>query len=200
MSSPVPVILQATATWCEPCKTLTPKLEAIARAARGAIRLAKMDVDVAQQLAAQLKIKSVPTLFGIVGGRAVTSHVGAPTDEQLRGFLDALLAAGERTGAVPTPASRAADAVAMAHVMVDDGQVKEALESLPAVLDVLKGMRSDMVAQLQRAVDAGDKTAAQLLTSATTAGPLFDLDNLHARALAAMGEEGELCAAQLCVA
>ena len=191
LTSPVPVILNAYADWSEPGKALTEKLEAVVRAARGAIRLAKLNVDVSQQLASQLKIRSVPTVFGIVGGRAVTSFEGVPADENLRSFFDTLLAAGERTGATPTPVSRAADAVAVAHQMVDDGQIDEALESLPPIIDVLKELRSQGVKQLNNVVAGADKAAAQMATTmlaaAKTSGPLFELDSLHARALAAMG-------------
>lgn len=102
---PVPVVLYFTATWCKPCQTLGPKLEAVARSAKGAIRLAKVDVDVARALAAQLQVSSVPTVFGVVGGKAVANFQGAVNDAELRGFFDQLLTAGEKLGAVATPVS-----------------------------------------------------------------------------------------------
>ena len=185
---PVPVVLQFWADWCQPCKQLKPKLESIATSAKGAIRLAKVNADVSRALAAQLNVKSLPMVFGIVGGRAVTSFEGAVSDADLRNFFNELLAAGEKMGAVATPISKANDAVSAAHTMVDEGRHAEALGLLPQVVETIQGMRDAAEKQLSAAAEGGDKGAAQALAAANTSGPLFELDGVAARAVAGVGE------------
>lgn len=68
LKSPVAVILDCYADWCEPCKKLTPRLEAVTKAARGALRLVKLNVDANPGLAGQLQVRSLPTVIGIVAG------------------------------------------------------------------------------------------------------------------------------------
>jgi len=70
MKSPKPVIVQLTATWCGPCKQLGPKLQSVVRAA-GNVRLVVVDVDKCPQVAGGLRVQSVPTVLGVVGGRVV---------------------------------------------------------------------------------------------------------------------------------
>ena len=198
LSCPVPVILDCWADWCKPCATLTPKLEGVARAGRGAIRLAKLNVDEQPALAAQLQVKALPAIFGVVGGRVVASFTGAAGDEQLRSFFDKLLAAGEAAGAVATPTSRAHDAVTTALSMIDEGRAGEALTVLPPVIEALNEMRAAAETQLRTAADAGDKGAAQALSSASMSGPVWELDEARARAAAAMGASDCACSVICC--
>lgn len=184
---PVPVVLHATASWSQPCKTLGPKLEGVARAAKGAIRLARLDVDVARQLASQLNVRSAPTVFGIVGGRAVASFEGAATDAQLREFFDQLLAAGEQSGAIASPTAKASAAVTAAHKMVDDGRHAEALTMLPQLVGTLQTMRERTERSLRAAAEGGDKAAAQAVAAAGTSGTLYELAELAARAIGCVG-------------
>lgn len=185
---PVPVVLDVWADWCGPCKQLTPKLEGIARSAKGAIRLAKVNADQCRALTAQLQVKSLPTVFGIVGGKAVASFEGSVSDAELRSFFEQLLEAGEKMGAVSTPISKARDAVTAAHAMIDEGRTEEALGLLPQVVETLQTMRDNAERQLQGAADAGDQGAKTALVGANTSGPLFELDDLAARAIAGVGE------------
>ena len=60
-SREVPIIVDFWATWCGPCKTLTPILESVVAKARGAVRLVKIDIDKNPDLSAQLRIQSIPT-------------------------------------------------------------------------------------------------------------------------------------------
>ena len=103
LRSPVAVVLHATAGWSEPCKRLGPRLEAVARAARGALVYARLDVDAQPNLATQLAVRTLPAVWGLVRGRAVDQLQGLPGDERLRQFLEALIAAAEEAGAMPAP-------------------------------------------------------------------------------------------------
>lgn len=82
-----PVLVDFWATWCGPCKTLGPILEKLAADYGGAFRLAKVDVDQEQQLAAAFQIRSVPTVMLVKGGQLVDGFPGALPEGELRQFL-----------------------------------------------------------------------------------------------------------------
>lgn len=83
----VPVLVDFWAEWCGPCKTLGPILEKLADEYNGAFRLAKVDVDKEQQLAAAFQVRSIPTVFLVQGGQLVDGFPGALPEGQLREFL-----------------------------------------------------------------------------------------------------------------
>lgn len=89
-SMTTPVIVDFWAPWCEPCKTLTPLLERLVRQAGGRVRLVKINIDQDQELAAQLRIQSVPTVYAFVGGRPADAFVGAQPESKVRAFIDRL--------------------------------------------------------------------------------------------------------------
>jgi putative thioredoxin len=82
-----PVLVDFWATWCGPCKTLGPVLEKLAGEYNGAFRLAKVDVDKEQEIAAAFQIRSVPTVFLVKGGQIVDGFPGAVPEGQLRELL-----------------------------------------------------------------------------------------------------------------
>ena len=86
-SKDVPVLVDFWATWCGPCKTLTPILEKLAADYNGAFLLAKVDVDQEQQLAGYFQIRSVPTVMLLKGGQIVDGFPGALPEGQLKQFL-----------------------------------------------------------------------------------------------------------------
>jgi putative thioredoxin len=86
----VPVVIDFWAPWCGPCKTLGPKLEALAREKNGAFVLAKVNTDEAQQLAGYFQIESIPTVVAIRNAEVVDNFVGVLPDDQLRAFVEQL--------------------------------------------------------------------------------------------------------------
>ena len=85
-----PVIVDFWAPWCGPCKTLGPAIEKAVRAAGGAVRLVKINVDKNQQLAAQLRVQSIPTVYAFRDGQPVDGFVGAQPDSQIAAFVERL--------------------------------------------------------------------------------------------------------------
>lgn len=102
-SRTVPVLVDFWATWCGPCKQLTPLLEKLVRQSGGMVRLVKIDVDKNQELAAQLRIQSVPTVYGFKGGQPIDGFAGAVPESQVRAFIDRL------TGGAKAPIDAALD-------------------------------------------------------------------------------------------
>ena len=82
-----PILVDFWATWCGPCKTLGPMLEKLAGEFNGAFRLAKVDVDKSQQLAAMFGIRSIPTVMLVKDGQILDGFQGALPEGQLREFL-----------------------------------------------------------------------------------------------------------------
>ncbi|PPU93577.1 thioredoxin [Xanthomonas albilineans] len=96
-SMQTPVLVDFWASWCGPCKTLTPLLEKLATEYNGGFVLAKVDVDQEQQIAAAFQIRSVPTVFLVKDGQLVDGFPGALPESQLRAFL-------KQHGVEPLPA------------------------------------------------------------------------------------------------
>jgi len=103
-----PVLLDLYADWCEPCKVLTPKLEKLVLAAKGALRLAKVNVDKLPQIAQALQVTSLPTVMLVHKGKLVDSFQGVLPDAELAKFVNR---ASELAGGSNTPA-RAMEAAA----------------------------------------------------------------------------------------
>ena len=115
-SMQVPVLVDFWATWCGPCKQLTPVLEKLVRAAKGKVRLVKIDIDKNPELAQQLRIQSVPTVYAFLGGQPVTGFAGAQPESQVKALIDRLVSsAGSAAGAEPEDDLLAAAEDAAAH-------------------------------------------------------------------------------------
>ncbi|QJE74323.1 co-chaperone YbbN [Aerophototrophica crusticola] len=87
----VPVIVDFWATWCGPCKTLGPLLEKAVRAAKGAVRMVKIDTDKNPAVAGQLRVQSIPTVYAFFQGRPVDGFQGALPESQVKQFVDRLV-------------------------------------------------------------------------------------------------------------
>ncbi len=93
-SQTVPVIVDFWAPWCGPCKTLGPMLEDAVRAAKGAVKMVKINVDEAQQIAGQLQIQSIPTVYAFFKGQPVDGFQGALPQSEIKAFIDRVIKAG----------------------------------------------------------------------------------------------------------
>src|SRR4029079_3621118 len=89
-SREVPVIVDFWAPWCGPCKTLGPSLEAAVNAADGAVKLVKVNIDENPEIAQQLRIQSIPTVYAFRHGQPVDGFMGAIPDSQVKAFVAAL--------------------------------------------------------------------------------------------------------------
>lgn len=90
-SMQVPVVVDLWATWCEPCKQLSPVLERLAAAANGAWILAKVDIDANPRIAQAFGVQSVPMVVAVAGGQPVDAFNGALPEPQVKQWLTALL-------------------------------------------------------------------------------------------------------------
>ncbi|WP_422369366.1 thioredoxin [Pelagibius sp.] len=102
----VPVIVDFWAPWCGPCKQLGPMLESAVKAARGAVRMVKINIDENQQLAGQLRIQSIPTVYAFFQGQPVDGFQGAQPESEVKAFVERLRQAGE-AGKGPSPIEQA---------------------------------------------------------------------------------------------
>ena len=82
-----PVIVDFWATWCNPCKQLTPMLEKIVKQMNGKVKLVKIDIDQNQSLAQQMRIQSVPTVLSFYEGKPVDGFTGIKSEEELFSFI-----------------------------------------------------------------------------------------------------------------
>lgn len=128
-SQQVPVIVDFWATWCGPCKTLGPMLEDAVRAAKGKVKMVKVDVDRNQQIAAQLRIQSIPTVYAFYQGQPVDGFQGAVPGSEIKAFVDRLVAqsdGGEEGDGL-------AEALAAAEEMLEQGAAEDAAQTFQAI-------------------------------------------------------------------
>ena len=153
MSKTVPVIVDFWATWCGPCKQLGPALEKVVREARGAVRMVKVDVDKNQELAAQLRVQSVPMVYAFKDGRPVDAFVGAQTESQLRAFVQRLAQGGGQASL--------ADLVAEGKELLATGDFEMAAQVFQQVLAEDPAHAPAIAGLLRCLLAAGDSDSAK---------------------------------------
>jgi len=145
-SMQVPVVVDLWATWCGPCKQLSPVLERLAEQGGGAWVLAKIDVDANPRIAQLFGVQSVPTVVAIAGGQPVEAFAGVQPEPQLRQWITSVVdavrdqlpgvAAAERAGAVAEAESEPEDPrFAAAEQALEIGDYAAAEAAYQQILD-----------------------------------------------------------------
>ena len=182
-SRTVPVLVDYWASWCGPCQSLMPVLEALAAEYAGAFRLAKVNIDEQQELAGWAGVRSVPTVQLFKGGQVVEQFTGAQPEGEIRALLDrhierasdALVAqavaardGGDVDGALQLLQQAVNDdphnprvRTALAETLMGAGRFEEAERSLEGVAEEVAGPLREQLAFARAAAEAPDLDALQ---------------------------------------
>jgi putative thioredoxin len=187
-----PVLVDFWAEWCGPCKQLAPILEKVVKAAKGKVKLVKMDIDKHPQIPGQLGIQSIPAVFAFVNGQPVDGFLGALPESQIVAFLeritkdriggeerdllkaaDAALAHGDAATAanlyaqlLAQDAANVAALAGLARAYVQTGALEQAKQTLALVPEA---KRND-------AAVAAARAALDLVEQAKSVGPIAELE------------------------
>ena len=90
-SKEIPVLVDFWAPWCGPCKQLTPILEKVVNEKNGKVILVKINVDENQQIAGQLNVRSIPTVYGFVDGKPIDAFQGAQPESKILEMINKMI-------------------------------------------------------------------------------------------------------------
>ena len=187
-----PVLIDFWAPWCGPCKQLTPVLEKAVRAAKGKVKLVKMNIDEHPAIPGQMGIQSIPAVIAFVNGQPADGFMGALPESQIMAFLerltkdriggeakdllkaaDAALVEGDPAGAAELYAQLLEEDNTNVHALaglarcyVETGAIDQAKQTLALVPDSKRNEASVLAAQ----------AALDLAEQAKSLGPMADLE------------------------
>lgn len=187
-SRDLPVLVDFWATWCGPCKTLTPALERAIRAQKGRVKLVKIDVDQNRELVAELTrmglpLQSVPTVVAFWNGQIADTFSGALPESELKRFIEGLLklAGSSAPGEALVEEGKA---------LLEEGQAAQAAQYFQAALQEAPD-RPDAWGGLARALLAlGEEQQVEQLLGEVPAAIANHQEITGARAALALAQEG----------
>ena len=196
-SQTTPVIVDFWAPWCGPCKTLGPALEAAVLEAKGAVKMAKVNVDENQMIAGQMRVQSIPTVYAFYQGQPIDGFQGALPGSEIKAFVERVIevAGGSVDGGLD-------DAIEAAEQMLNEGAAADAVETFAAILgeDSMSALAYSGLARAYMAIEDLDQAEAVLNGVPVEISQAPEIDAAHAqlalaRQAADAGPLGELLAA-----
>jgi putative thioredoxin len=186
-SKQLPIIVDFWATWCGPCKQLTPTLEKVVKGAGGRVRLVKVDIDKNPKLAQSFRIQSVPTVYAIFQGQPVDAFQGALPESQVKQFVERVL--GAAGGTMPQ-----ADLLAEGKAALAEGALQDAAEIFGALLEQEPENAAALAGLATTFMKAGQEEQATALLARLNAKQAEHADIIQIKAaleLAAAGRKAQ---------
>lgn len=182
-SRDVPVIVDFWAPWCGPCKQLTPALESAVKAARGAVKLVKMNIDEEPEVAQQLRIQSIPAVYAFKNGQPVDGFMGALPESQIKAFIARL--AGD-TG--PSPAE---EMIEMGRAALEANDIQRAAQAFAQAAQEEPGHPAAVGLLARCYIQAGDLERAKQTLALVRPDGRNDPDFAAAEAALSLAEKAD---------
>ncbi len=139
-SKTTPTIVQFWSPWCGPCKQIGPVLEKVVGASGGKVRMVRVNIDDNQQIAQQMRVQSVPTVYGFVDGQPVDGFAGAQPESNVKQFVEKLSSMGGAGADVASMLEAAEAALASGDHGTAMMQFQEVMSAAPESVAALAGV------------------------------------------------------------